>query len=95
MKPFFVHLAFVCAGLLAPAAVRACSVCYGDPESPLTHGVQKGVLTLLFIVYGVVVGLGAMFGFVAVRAKQRQARRKKPCLRCRGMIVEYGDIPEQ
>ena len=40
-------------------------------------------------------GSGAMFGFVAVRAKQRQARRKKPCLRCRGMIVEYGDIPEQ
>ena len=24
-----------------------CAVCYGNPESPLSHGMNKGVLTLM------------------------------------------------
>ncbi|MBC8256603.1 MAG: hypothetical protein H8E85_04760 [Candidatus Marinimicrobia bacterium] len=33
---------FSLSGMLFP-----CAVCYGDPESPMTHGMNMGVLTLL------------------------------------------------
>ncbi|MAV59512.1 MAG: hypothetical protein CMG07_06150 [Candidatus Marinimicrobia bacterium] len=28
----------------------ACAVCYGDPNSPMTHGMNMGILTLLFFI---------------------------------------------
>ena len=32
--------------------IYPCAVCYGDPESPLSHGMNMGVLTLMgFIVF--------------------------------------------
>jgi len=30
-----------------PGYIFACSVCYGNPESPMTHGMNMGVLTLM------------------------------------------------
>ena len=32
---------------LIPGYVFSCAVCYGNPESPMTHGMNMGVLTLL------------------------------------------------
>ena len=32
---------------LIPGYVFPCSVCYGNSESPMTHGMNMGVLTLL------------------------------------------------
>ena len=37
----------------------ACSVCFGDPNSPMTHGAKAGVAVLLGVV---VVVLGAILG---------------------------------
>ena len=32
---------------LIPGYVFPCAVCYGNPNSPMTHGMNMGVLTLL------------------------------------------------
>lgn len=58
---------------LAPPA-EACSVCYGDPQSPLTEGAQQGVLTMLIITYTLMIAMMTMFGFVVVRAKRGRTR---------------------
>ena len=57
--------------LAAAPSARACAVCYGDPQSPLTHGAKQGILAMLIITYVVVIGLGAMFTFMIVRARKR------------------------
>ena len=31
------------------SSLNACAVCYGDPNSPMTHGMNMGILTLLFL----------------------------------------------
>ena len=46
----------------------ACSVCYGDPDSPLTKGVEAGVLVLLAVVGGVLLLLGSLLLFWMRRA---------------------------
>tara|TARA_B100001750_G_scaffold108753_1_gene85944 strand:+ start:461 stop:682 length:222 start_codon:yes stop_codon:yes gene_type:complete len=33
--------------ILFPSIVLPCAVCYGNPESPMSHGMNMGVLTLL------------------------------------------------
>ena len=44
---FIVILATCIPGILFP-----CAVCYGNPESPMSHGMNMGVLTLMgFIVF--------------------------------------------
>lgn len=57
----------------SPAA--ACSVCSGDPQSPLAQGAVKGVLVMLIITYVAVGGLLAMPIVWAVRA--RRLRRQQ------------------
>ena len=32
---------------LIPGYIFPCAVCYGNPESPMSHGMNMGVLTLL------------------------------------------------
>lgn len=57
--------------LAAAPSARACAVCYGDPQSPLTHGAKQGILVMVIITYAVVIGLGTMFTFMIVRARKR------------------------
>ena len=53
----YVLLLTISSGMLFP-----CAVCYGNPESPMSHGMNMGVLTLLgfigfvlcFVVYSIV-----------------------------------------
>ena len=33
--------------ILFPSIIFPCAVCYGNPESPMSHGMNMGVLTLL------------------------------------------------
>ena len=48
--------------ILLSSVVFPCAVCYGNPESPMSHGMNMGVLTLLgfigfvlcFVVYSIV-----------------------------------------
>ena len=39
--------------------IWACSVCFGDPNSPMTHGAKAGVFVLLGVV---IVVLGGILG---------------------------------
>jgi hypothetical protein len=43
----------------------ACSVCFGDPNSPMTHGAKAGVVVLLGVVVAVLGGiLGVAFYWI-------------------------------
>ncbi len=56
------------AALLTAQPVLACSVCYGDPNSAMTHGAQAGVIVLLSVVGVVLTGLASMLLFWMRRA---------------------------
>jgi len=47
----------------------ACSVCFGDPNSPMVHGAKAGVVVLLGIVCGVLGGILAVAVFWIRRAR--------------------------
>ena len=61
-------------GLLAvaPRAVLACPVCFGQNDSPLAAGINYGILVML----GLIVGLWAAFGsfFIYLRRRARAIR---------------------
>lgn len=61
--------------VVSPSVV-ACTVCFGDPDSSLTHGARWGIVTMLFITYGLLVGMAAMLGYVMIRASRRHAAAK-------------------
>ena len=53
-----------CLGALLNAQpVLACSVCYGDPNSAMSHGARAGVLVLLGVIGVVLLGLASMLIF--------------------------------
>jgi hypothetical protein len=56
-KTLVVALLAVLAALASPHAAHACAVCFGDPESPMTQGLNKGILTLLGFIALVQVGI--------------------------------------
>lgn len=60
-------------GAALPAA--ACAVCYGDPDSAMSAGLNNAVLFLLAIVGVVQGGFVALFVSIGRRARER-ARRK-------------------
>ncbi len=43
--------------ILQAETVWACSVCFGDPESPMAKGVVAGVLVLVSVVGAVLLGV--------------------------------------
>lgn len=57
---------------LAPAA-HACATCFGKSDSKLAEGMNWGILTLLFIVMGVLGGISAFFVFLARRSATHQS----------------------
>lgn len=57
---------------LLPEVGLACSVCFGDPQAPVTKGTNLAILALLGITLGV---LGGFVGFMVYLArKSAQAR---------------------
>lgn len=61
----------VTANTIAQPAL-ACSVCYGDPNSSMTHGAQAGVLVLLGVIIGVLSLIAALLLFWMRRAASLQ-----------------------
>ena len=61
-------------GLLVPAPAHACAVCYGDVDSPMTAGVNNGILVLLAVVAAVQIFFVVLF--VGMRRRARQVRRE-------------------
>ncbi len=45
----------------APSLAQACSVCFGNPDSPHTQGMRSAILFLLTIIGGVLVAFAAFF----------------------------------
>ncbi len=56
------------AAILIAQPVIACSVCYGDPNSAMTKGVEAGVLVLLGVVGGVLMLVASLLLFWVRRA---------------------------
>ena len=75
MKRFLMHIGMLlvlCSFFLQDAS--ACSVCFGDPNSPMTHGAKAGVVVLLGVVVAVLGGiLGVAFYWIR-RAKLLQVQ---------------------
>ena len=44
-----------------PRAAAACATCYGAADSPMTHGMNNAILTLIGVVGLVYVGIGKVF----------------------------------
>ena len=64
----------ICLAAISSAqAAMACSVCYGDPNSPMTKGVEAGVLVLLAFVGGVLLLLASLLLFWMRRAAKLEA----------------------
>ena len=59
---------------LIPNGVRACATCYGAPDSPLTQGLNMGILSLLLVVLCVLGGAAAFFVHLARRAAALRAQ---------------------
>lgn len=54
---------------LLPHAVWACSVCFGDSDSPQAQGASMAILFLLGITFGVLGGMATFFIYLIRRAK--------------------------
>ena len=53
-----------------PGALFPCAVCYGNPEAPMSHGLNMGVLTLLgFIIFILLIVAYSIFT-ISMRTKK-------------------------
>jgi hypothetical protein len=59
---------------LVPLDLLACAVCFGDKNSQMGKAADAGVLTLLFIIMAVLVGVATFFIYLIRRA----ARLEQP-----------------
>ena len=59
--------------LLAPAAARACAVCYGAGSDPMIDGTRWSVAFLLILTYLLLGGGGALFVLARRRARREAA----------------------
>jgi hypothetical protein len=53
---------------LHPAALRACSVCYGDPDSNTSRALGWGVAVLLGVVVTVLAGITTFFVYISKKS---------------------------
>ena len=55
---------------LIPGALFPCAVCYGNPEAPMTHGMNMGVLTLLGFISFVLLIIAFSIITLSIRTKK-------------------------
>jgi hypothetical protein len=55
--------------VLAPRAVLACPVCFGESDAPLAEAMNRGVIAMLVVVVGVLSGFAAFIVHLARRAR--------------------------
>jgi hypothetical protein len=56
--------------LALPGLALACPVCFGNPGSPQTKGVQAGILALLIVTVAVLASIAGFF-FIYLRRRIR------------------------
>ncbi|MFQ5742752.1 MAG: hypothetical protein ACE5HV_04095 [Acidobacteriota bacterium] len=54
-------VALVVLAVLSPSLAHACPVCFGAADTPMTHGMNNGILVMLAVVVGVQGGFLALF----------------------------------
>ncbi len=60
-----VLLPVVAAALVTlPHSAAACAACFGKSDSPMAHGMNMGILTLLIVVVFVLSGFAAFFVYL-------------------------------
>jgi hypothetical protein len=64
-------LAAAAAAALAPSPLFACAACYGRSDSPLAHGMNWGIFTLLGVILTVLTCIALFFVHV-VRGEKAQ-----------------------
>ena len=64
--------------VLKPAPLFACAACYGAADSPLTQGMNWGILTLLGVVVSVLALVFAFFVHVGRNSAKLRAGAKSP-----------------
>ena len=68
---------FISIIMLFSSILFPCAVCYGNPDSPLTHGMNMGVLTLLvFIGFILFMILFSIFS-ISIRTKKLLIHKDK------------------
>ena len=56
--------------IISPGVLFPCAVCYGDPESPMTHGMNMGVLTLMGFIGFVLCIIGFSIVVISIKTKK-------------------------
>ena len=56
------------ATVLVAADAQACSVCFGDPTSPMTKSMIAGVWVLLGVITTLLTGFAGLFGYWIYRS---------------------------
>ena len=56
--------------LVSPAVSQACAVCFGDPKSPMTKGLNSALFVMIGVTYVVIIGGLAMFIRRAIRSRR-------------------------
>ena len=55
--------------ILLSSVVFPCAVCYGNPESPMSHGMNMGVLTLLGFIGFILCAVAYSIVSISIRTK--------------------------
>ena len=55
---------------LIPGYIFPCAVCYGNPESPMSHGMNMGVLTLMGFIGFVLFIIAYSIIAISIRTKK-------------------------
>ncbi|GJQ26618.1 MAG: hypothetical protein HBSAPP02_16500 [Phycisphaerae bacterium] len=69
MKRFTAMLSGILIACSANEAM-ACAVCQGNRDSQLVKGAESGVLTLVFVTYGLLIGMAGICTMWALRARR-------------------------
>lgn len=60
---------------LSPSPLFACAACYGRSDSPLAHGVNWGIFSLLSVVVLMLSSIATFFVFILRREAMLQAKK--------------------
>jgi len=74
-RPVLFVVVAVLAIAVAPQLAEGCAVCYGDVDSPMTAGMNNGILVLLAVIAAVQVGFVALF--LSIRQRARRLRQQQ------------------
>lgn len=74
---FAATLAAVVVAALAPQAAEACSTCFGDPESPMTKGMNTAIAFLLGVITSVLAMFAGLFVYWMRRVQRNESAREE------------------